>query len=149
MTTRLLAFVVVVVVAACERTGERAVEREQAGEAFKGLVAYPRSTLVSVTGGGDAAQVVLTTAASAQDVATWYRQVLRLNGWELRADAVLNDGSISIYADSGKRPLWVTIKANVGGPGTTYSLIGPVPRLDTAAAQRSGSSMSSKRIQRR
>ena len=84
-----------------------------------------------------------------QTVATWYRELLRLNGWELRADAVLNDGSISIYADSGKRPLWITLRANVGAPGTTYTLIGAVPGRDTSTAQRSGSSMSSKRIQRR
>lgn len=150
MTARLLAFVAMVsAAAACERPGERRAEREQAAAAFRGMVAYPRSSVVSVSAGGEAAQVVLTTPAPVQSVATWYRQVLRLNGWELRADAVLNDGSISIYADSAKRPLWITLKANTGGPGTTYTLIGAIPAFDSAAVQRSGSSMSSKRIQRR
>jgi hypothetical protein len=150
MTIRLVGLVTVAALAAaCERPGEGAAAARQAAETFKGMVAYPRSSLVSTSTGGDAVQVVLTTPAPVQTVATWYRELLRLNGWELRADAVLNDGSISIYADSGKRPLWITLRTNVGAPGTTYTLIGPVPGLDTTAAQRSGSSMSSKRIQRR
>ena len=150
MTRRLgVLLTAVAVVVACERPGEQRAEREEAAAAFQGLVAYPHSSLVSVSVGGEAAQVVLTTPAPVQRVATWYRRVLSLNGWELRADGVLNDGTISIYADSGKRPLWITLKENVGAPGTTYTLIGAVPGLDTTTVQRSGSSMSSKRIQRR
>ncbi|HEX9282253.1 MAG TPA: hypothetical protein VF882_00565 [Gemmatimonadales bacterium] len=139
----------VTVVAACERPAEGAAQRELAAQALKGVLAYPHSTVVSVTAGEEAAQAVFTTPAPAEAVATWYRQELRLNGWELQADGVLRDGSISIYADSAKRSLWITLKPNVGGAGTTYTLVGTIPGLDSTAAQRSGSSMSSKRIQRR
>ena len=150
MTIRSYALVAALtVVAACDRRGGGMAERELAAQALKGLLAYPRSSLVSVSAGQDAAQAVFTTAAPVQAVATWYRQALRLNGWELQADGVMRDGSISIYADSATRPLWITIKPNVGGAGTTYSLVGAIPGLDSTAAQRSGSSMSSKRIQRR
>jgi hypothetical protein len=82
-------------------------------------------------------------------VATWYRQTLRMNGWELQSDAVMNDGTVAIFAQQGKRPLWITLKTTPGGAGTTYTLIGSVLPSDSAAAQRSGSSMSSNRIQRR
>jgi hypothetical protein len=140
---------VVTAVAACERPGEGAAQREGAARALKGVLAYPQSSVVSVSAGEDAAQAVFTTPAPVEVVATWYRRALRLNGWEMRADGVLNDGSISIYADSGSRPLWITLKHAVGGAGTTYTLVGTIPGIDSAAAQRSGSSMSSKRIQRR
>ena len=140
---------VLAAVAACERPGERRAERELAATALRGLVTYPQSSVVSVSANGDAAEVVLTTSAPVERVATWYRQMLRLNGWELRADGVLGDGGISIYADSGARPLWITLKPNVSTPGTTYTLLGAVPRPDSTGPQRSGSSMSSNRIQRR
>ena len=144
---RLLA--IVTLVGACERRGTSETQRQQAAAIFKGVLSYPQSTLMSVATGQDAAQVVFASAAPAPKVATWYREMLRLNGWELRSDAVLPDGSISIYADSAARPLWITLKAGEGGLGTTYTLIGAVPGLDSSGAQRSGSSMSSKRIQRR
>jgi hypothetical protein len=108
--------------------------------------------VVNVASGSDAAQATFATPAPVQVVATWYRQMLRLNGWELQNDAVTNDGSVAIYAQQGNRPLWITLKATPGSTGTTYTLIGELPRdsvKDSAAAQRSGSSMSSNRIQRR
>ena len=141
---------------ACERPAERTNEREFAAKVLTGLLAYPRSSVVGVSAGQDAAQVTLSTPAAPQDVATWYRQMLRLNGWDLVNDGVTADGGVSIFAQKGKRPLWITLKANAGGPGTTYTLIGADLSQDSAAAapaaptgQRSGSSMSSNRIQRR
>jgi hypothetical protein len=79
--------------------------------------------------------------------------MLRLNGWDLQNDAVMNDGSVAILAQQGARPLWITLKANSGGPGTIYTLMGAeLPKdsvPDSVALQRSGSSTSSNRIQRR
>jgi len=40
------------------------------------------------------------------------------------SDGRLPDGGITIYAEQGKRPLWITLHPTVGGPGTTYNLIG-------------------------
>jgi hypothetical protein len=141
--------VALVAVASCRRPGPDATTQQVADQALKGVLAYPRSSFVSMSAGTDAAQLVLTTSAAPQTVADWYRSKLPRSGWELRADAVMRDGSISIYADSGRRPLWITLRANAGEPGTTYTLVGAIPGLDSAAAQRSGSSMSSNRIQRR
>jgi hypothetical protein len=134
--------------AACDRPPDERQDREFAATVLHGLLAYPQSSVVSVARGADAAQATLSTPAPVQTVATWYRQVLRLNGWDLENDAVMNDGSVAIFAKQGKRPLWITLKANPGGSGTTYTLIGAELPKDSAA-QRSGSSMSSKRIQRR
>ena len=138
--------------ASCERPAERTADRDYAAKLLTGLLAYPRSTLVGVDVGQGAAQVTLSTSAPVQDVATWYRRTLRLNGWELQSDAVMSDGSLAIFAQRGARPLWITLRAGSGGQGTTYTIIGAdttAAAADSTAAQRSGSSMSSNRIQRR
>jgi len=155
--SRLLALVCVVGLCAggCERAADQSKEREFTAQLLSGILAYPRSTVVRVSAGQDAAQATLATAAPVTDVATWYRQMLRLNGWDLRSDGVMTDGSVSIYAEKGRRPLWITLQATAGGSGTTYTLIGAQLPRDSAvapparSAQRSGSSMSSNRIQRR
>jgi len=139
--------------AACDRAAPKQEEREYAASLMQGLLAYPQSTLVDVSSGADAAQVTLVAPAPVQTVATWYRQMLRLNGWDLQNDAVTNDSSVVVFAQQGKRPLWITFKADRGGQTTTYTLIGAeLPKdsvKDSTAPQRSGSSMSSNRIQRR
>jgi hypothetical protein len=134
---------------ACDRPAEQTKEREFAAKLLQGLLAYPRSTLVTVTAGQDAAQVTLSAPAPAAEVSKWYREMLRLNGWDLQNDAVANDGSVTIYAEKGRRPLWIMLTAEAGGAGTRYTLIGAQLPQDSADAQRSGSSMSSNRIQRR
>ena len=145
-----LALVIVLVCcAACERPGEGTSERELAAKVLTGVLAYPHSTLTGVSAGQDAAQATITTPAPLPRVAAWYRETLKLNGWQVRTDQAMADGSIAIYADSGRRPLWITLRANVGAPGTTYTLVGAILGADTTKVQRSGSSMSSNRIQRR
>jgi hypothetical protein len=134
----LLALLALVLLAACERPGERTSERALAAKVLTGVLAYPRSTVVSVSAGQDAAEVVLTTPAPPPAVATWYRQALKLNGWRVKNDQTMADGSLAIYADSGGRggrggrPLWITLRVNQGGPGTSYTLIGAVVARDTA-----------------
>jgi hypothetical protein len=108
---------------ACERRHE-AESRAMAVRVLKGVLVYPGSILTNFAAGTDAAQVQFSSAASPDAVATWYRQTLRLNGWELRSDGKLPDGGITIYAEQGRRPLWITLHANGGGPGTSYNLIG-------------------------
>jgi len=64
-------------------------------------------------------------------VAAWFRQALKLNGWTLQSDLTGRDGTVTLYAEQAKRPLWITLKANVGGPGTTYTVIGGIVGGDT------------------
>jgi hypothetical protein len=135
--------------AGCGRPDDEAHVRQAAGRALRGVLAYPGSTLLSVAAGETAGQLDLSTPAGLDTVTAWYREALRLNGWELRQDAATREGRV-IYALKGERPLWITLRPAAGGSGTTYTLVGVGE--DTTAAdtlQRSGSSMSSKRIQRR
>ena len=134
---------------ACKRPPEQRPDREFAAEVLHGIPAYPQSSVLSVASGSDAAQATLSAMAPVEKVATWYRQMLRLNGWDLQNDAVTRDGSVAIFAVRGTRPLWITFKANLGGAGTMYTVIGAQVATEDSAAQRSGSSMSSNRIQRR
>jgi len=144
------------IAAACtarDRPPEQAQDREFVATVLKGVLTYPQSSLVNMARGSDAAQATFSTPAPVPVVATWYRRMLRLNGWDLQNDAVMNDGSVAILAQQGARPLWITLKANSGGPGTIYTLMGAeLPKdsvPDSVALQRSGSSTSSNRIQRR
>ena len=149
MARPLASLVTLVLLASCERAGEGASDRELAAEALKGVLVYPGSAAVSVAAGQDAAQATFTTPRALQVVAAWYRETLKLNGWHVKGDQLMPDGSHTIYAERGGRPLWITLQRSVGGPGTTYTLVGAIPLPDSSKAQRSGSSMSSNRIQRR
>ncbi|HEY6853845.1 MAG TPA: hypothetical protein VI139_06340 [Gemmatimonadales bacterium] len=119
----ILGLLAVVAVAGCEKR-HAAESRAMASRVLQGVLVFPRSQVVSVASGTDAAQVELSTEASLDAVAAWYRQTLRLNGWDLKSDGRLADGGVTIYAELGKRPLWITLHPTVGGPGTTYNLIG-------------------------
>ena len=139
---------------ACNRDKEAARARGVIGRAMPDALSYPGSSIVSYSASDDAAQIELTAPAPVQEVAKWYREILPLNGWEVQSDAVDPSGAVVIYAEKTKRPLWLTLRANVGGPGTTYTLMGGIVETDSTKAdstktQRSGSSMSSNRIQRR
>src|SRR2546422_10926739 len=68
--------------AGCERPGEnRAQTRRLAGKALSGTLAYPRSTLVSVSAGEEAAQLLLSSPASMEEVGDRFLRALRLDGW--------------------------------------------------------------------
>jgi len=107
-------------------------------KSLHGVLVYPRSTLVDATSGTDAAQVTLTTLDSVGIVASWFRDELNLNGWALQSDVTGGDGSIAITASKGSRPLWITLRPNVGGPGSTYNVIGAVVSGDSLLVGDSG-----------
>ena len=124
-----------VLVAACDRPGDTAArDRALAGRALKGALAYPKSSLVSLSAGDEAAQLVFTSMASVADVAQWYRIALQANGWEIQSDKAGQGGELTIYATQGERPIWITLRPNTGAPGTTYTLMGAVIDDSTKAA---------------
>ena len=111
--------------AACER--RRAPDpRPMVREALHGILVYPHSLEIGAAAGEDAAEMTLTTVDSIGRVANWFREVLRLNRWALQSDVTAADGSISIVALRENRPLWLMLRPNTGGPGTTYTIIGAV-----------------------
>jgi len=79
-----------------------------------------------VSAGTDAAEVQLSSPVPVDRVAAWYREALPLNGWELKNEGKDKDGGVTIYAEKEGRPLWLTLRPNVGGAGTTYTLIGAI-----------------------
>jgi len=117
---------------ACDRPKEPDA-RQLAARALRGTLAYPASSIISVAAGTDAAEVTLSSPAPVAQVATWYRQALPLNGWELKNEGQTKDGAVTIYAEKEGRPLWLTLRPNVGGAGTSYTLIGAIG--DSTAAK--------------
>lgn len=107
-------------------------------KSLHGVLVYPRSTVVDAAAGSNAAQLTLTSIDSVGTVAAWFRSELSLNGWSLESDVTNADGSVTIQAQKGKRPLWITLRPNVGGPGSTYSVIGAVVSGDSLAVADSG-----------
>jgi hypothetical protein len=127
-----LVLLMLTAVAACNRP-QPPDTRAMLRKSLHGVLVYPRSTLLDATSGTDAAQVTLTTLDSAAVVASWFREELSLNGWALQSDVTNGDGSIAIVAQKGSRPLWITLRPNVGGPGSTYNVIGAVVSGDSLA----------------
>jgi hypothetical protein len=121
--------------AGCDRDRNSEQDRALAGRVLRGVLAYPRSSLVSVSAGNEAAELAFSSPAAVADVAQWYRQMLVLNGWEVTSDIAQADGSVSMYAQKNKQPLWLTLRPNVGGPGTSYTMVGAVVEPDSAKAK--------------
>jgi len=119
------------VAAGCDRERDTEQARAVAASALRGVLAYPQSTLVSLSAGSDAAELAFSSPAAVADVAQWYRRALAVNGWELKTDQVGHDGSVSMYAVQGQRPLWLTMRPNAGGPGSTYTMIGAIVEGDS------------------
>ena len=144
-------------VAACHRPAE--VSRQTIARSLKGVLVYPRSAVVGMSSGDSAGQLSLSSRANPDSVAQWFRTSLMLNHWTLQSDARQPDGSVIMYAERQSQPLWITIRQATGTIGTSYTVTGAIEgSADSAAAtavnapdstQRSGSNMSSKRIQRR
>ena len=129
---RILPLVLAVcLLSACDRPGDPEKMREVARRALHGSLTYPNSGIVSVSAGEDAAEVVMSSSDSVGVVAAWYRRELPLNGWIIKRDSRDQRGAIILYAEQGPRPLWITLRANAGGPGSTYTLVGAVLEGDT------------------
>lgn len=111
----------------CERPGGPEQTRRLAGQAFQGTLAYPRSTMVSMSAGDEAAQLVMSSPDSVAVVARWFVRALGMKNWEVKRNLSDANGTVTIYAEQNKRPLWLTLRPNVGGPGTTYTMIGVIP----------------------
>jgi hypothetical protein len=122
---------IVLLAAACDRPGNPEQARAFAARALRGALAYPQSSVVSVSAGDEAAELVLSSPDSVDALAAWYRRALPLNGWVIKRDVRDRNGTVTIFAQQGERPLWVTVRPNVGGAGTTYTLVGAIVAADS------------------
>jgi hypothetical protein len=84
--------------------------------------------MVSVSAGEEAAQLVMSSPDSVQVVSRWFVRALGMNNWDIKRNIADANGTVTIYAEQNKRPLWLTLRPNVGGPGTTYTMIGVIPK---------------------
>lgn len=142
---------------ACHRPSE--ASRHTIAQSLKGVLVYPRSTVINMASGDSAGQLTLSSPDQPDSIAAWFRVTLALNHWNLQSDARQPDGSMIMYAERQSQPLWITIQRATGTGGTSYTVTGAIAgSADSTAttgakapdsSQRSGSNMSSKRIQRR
>jgi hypothetical protein len=123
--------VVLALLAACDRPGDPERARKAAGRALSGALTYPRSTPVTVAAGEEAAQLTMTSPDSVPMIVAWFRQALPLNGWIIQKEAGGPGGQMSLYAQKGERPLWITFRPNVGAAGTSYTMTGEIPADST------------------
>ena len=131
MSRALYLLTALALIAACDRPGDPMKARAFAAHALRGALAYPNSSVISVSAGDEAAELVLSTPDSVRVVADWFRRALPLNGWRLKRDVNDQAGGVTIYAESGLRPLWVTLKPSAGGAGTSYTLVGAIVGADS------------------
>jgi hypothetical protein len=123
--------IVLALLGACERPGNPEQTRRAAGRALQGTLAYPRSTPVTVAAGEEAAELTLTSPDSVAVIVAWFRQALPLNGWKVERVTPGRGGEMTLYAQQGDRPLWITLRPNVGAAGTTYTMVGAIPADST------------------
>ena len=123
--THALLVLFAVAVAACERRGPNPAEsRARAALALRNVLAYPQSSVVSVSSGNEAAEMMLSSPAPVDAIVQWYREVLPLNKWTIKTNSRDRAGAVTIYAERDTRPLWITLRPNLGDGGTTYRLVG-------------------------
>jgi|SRR5467141_4002016 len=120
-----LVLTLLAVFAACSRPADKN-PRATVYRALHGVLVYPRSIMLQMDAGDSAGQITLTTTDSFPRVVAWFHEAFRLNGWDIQSDAPDRDGTVTLYAQQGRRPVWVRLHANVGGPGTTYTVIGGI-----------------------
>jgi hypothetical protein len=107
---------------ACDRTPRTA----KLSEALPNLPLPPQPSFVSRAGGPDALQVTVRSPASADSVATYYRQLFKRSNWRLVNDVKDAEGATVLFAQQNGPPLWVRIRNAEDGPGSLVELSGAV-----------------------
>ncbi|HXE57710.1 MAG TPA: hypothetical protein VNK43_06910 [Gemmatimonadales bacterium] len=93
-------------------------------ETMPGLPLPPAAEVLYRAGSEDALQITFRSRLTAEQIADYYRGVFSRGTWRLVSDARTADGATALYAEREGPPLWVTIRANVGGPGSRIDLAG-------------------------
>lgn len=120
-----------VVLAGC---GDKAAKPPKLSEALPNIPLPPNPTFVQRAGGTDALQITVSTPASAESLAVYYRRVLSQGRWKLINDSKDVSGAVTLMAQQDGPPLWVRIRPAAGAAGSLVDLFGAVvPKTDAAA----------------
>jgi hypothetical protein len=107
--------------------GEKPPERvATVGETLPKLLLPPNPTFVSKSGSADALQITVQTPMAADEVAEYYRKLLKTGGWTLASDAKDRDGATVLLAQHQGPPLWIRIARSSGAAGSQVQLTGAV-----------------------
>ncbi len=106
---------------ACRETRSQA----QVPDVMPSLPLPPAAELISREGSEEALKIRFRSAASPDEVASYYRDVLSRAPWQLVSDTRTPEGTLALYAEkSDGPPLWVTIQKADGASGTFVDLAG-------------------------
>src|SRR5437762_8910321 len=123
--THALLVLFAVAVAACERRGPNPAEsRAHAALALRNVLAYPQSSVVSVSSGNEAAEMMLSSPAPVDVIVQWYREFLPLNKWTIKTNSRARAATVSIHVERDARTLWHTFRPNLRAGRTIYGLPG-------------------------
>jgi hypothetical protein len=120
--------------AAC--TADKRPKTAAIGDALPNLPLPPDPTFVERAGGPDALQFTVRSSVGADEVAAYYRRILKQGPWRLVNDAKDSEGATVLLAQQDGPPLWVRIRSEGQGGGTLVELSGAViPKADTATTR--------------
>lgn len=131
--------------------------------AFATLPLPPNAEYLGQAGSEDALMFTFRTAVVSDSVAVYYERLFAADSnYRIVNRNTGVEGEHAFYVEFNGRPLWVRVRPEAGNEGSIVELTGavvatPAPATHTGAdsaaldstAQRSGSSMSSNRSQRR
>ena len=100
--------------------------------AFPELPLPPNPSYVSRGGGADALTIRLRSAASYEQVRSFYLQHFNAAPWALKNEAPDPSGGTVLYAERAGRPIWVRLRPD-GDTHTHVELTGAAPRPGTRA----------------
>jgi hypothetical protein len=123
---RIMPFVAVVVLTGFAACSPEPAKTAKAADVFPSLPVPADAEVVSRAGSEEALQIVLRSQQSPDDIALYYRSIFTHAPWHLVSDQQSPDGSLTMYAESGGPPMWVTIRKAVGTNGTTIEISGAV-----------------------
>jgi hypothetical protein len=115
-----LALIALVSLSACKAAPPRA----KLSETLPHIPMPPNAEVLSSSGSEDALQVRFRSPLQPDQVAAYYREVLKSPPWKLVKDDTDPDGGIVLYAEQNGPPLWVTIRKAEGARGSLVDLAG-------------------------